>query len=510
MSPSFARNTLLGFASGAAVALAGFVGNAVVARLLGPEKLGVFAYAVWCVTVAATVAAMGIDLVQQRFIPNLRAEGRNDEAEGLIGTTTRFSMMSTVVVGVVLFGYLYWPGRSAMEGGSEGSRDVILAVALTWFVCWKLSDLYLFYLRGEQRFGELARLSAVSALMKVATMALGAWLFGIPGALAGYIAGTVLPASRMFRLLRKKPSVDAALKREVIRFALGSWVAGVIGTLVFGRTQIVFLEHYTGLGAVGMFAAAVTVAEMAVQLPPLLLSALLPRFSEQHGLGAHESMLRLYRTTTALIAMVIVPLCLGLAAIAPVLIPVLFGAEFADAIPVASVLLIAAAVSSLGVTTLYLLYSAGKTGLLVVSNGVGLAGTVALGFLLIPRFGLMGAAWSRGTVQVLVVLIETWYVTRRLNFAPPYRVLGVITLASVAQGVAAYVISVEVGGAVSLALSIPAAILVYVVALRALSVTSMIDPGLTKRLIEHLPERSRPLIRKILKLPVPPASSAAN
>ena len=122
---------------------------------------------------------------------------------------------------------------------------------------------------------------------------------------------------------------------------------------MFGRTEIVFLEHYTGLNAVGLFAAAATVAEMAVQLPPLLLSALLPRFSEQHGLGAQDQMRRLFQTMTALVAMVIVPLCLGLAAIAPVLVPLFFGDEFADAAPVASVLLVAAGVSSLGVTTFY-------------------------------------------------------------------------------------------------------------------------------------------------------------
>ena len=198
-----------------------------------------------------------------------------------------------------------------------------------------------------------------------------------------------------------------------------SWTIALIGSLVFGRTQILFLEHYTGLAAVGLFTAAVTVAEITAQLPPLLLSALLPRFSEQHGLQAHENMQRLYRTMTSLIAMVIVPLCLTLAAVAPVLLPLVFGADFADAVPAASVLLICAAISSLGGTTLYLILSVGKTGLLLISNAVGLAGTVALGFLLIPRFGLMGAAWSRGTIQVIVIVLETALAAVRLGVARP-------------------------------------------------------------------------------------------
>ncbi|MDP9166748.1 MAG: flippase [Actinomycetota bacterium] len=510
MAPSFLRNTLLGFGSGAAVALAGFIGNAITARLLGPDQLGVFAYVVWCVTIASMIAGLGISVVQQRFIPNLRAEGRDDEAEGLIGATTRLSILAAVVGGLLLFAYLYWPARNATEGASHTSRTVVIALALIWFVCWKLADLYLFYLRGEQRFSELARLSGYSAVLKLAVIALGAWLFGIPGAIAGYVAGNLLPAARALRLLGTKACVARSLRREVIRFALPSWATAVIGGLVFGRTEIVFLQHYAGLAAVGLFASAATVAEMAVQLPPLLLSALLPRFSEQYGLGAHDHMQRLYRTMTALLALVIVPLCLGLAAIAPVLVPLFFGADFADAAPVASVLLIAAAVSSLGVTTFYLLQSMGKTGFLLISNGVGLIGTVALGFLLVPEFGLMGAAWSRGIVQVGVVLVETWYVTRRLSIAPPYRALGAITVASVAQAAVAYAVSAELGGALSLAISIPAAVVVYLVALRLLSVMKLIDPDLMNRLVEKLPPRFRPVTCRILNVPVPPAKDLAD
>lgn len=496
--PSFARNTLLGFSSGAMVALAGFIGNAITARLLGPDNLGVFAYVVFCVTTASIVASLGIGVVQQRFIPNLRAEGRDDEADGLTGAVTRLSLWATFIGAAVLFGYLYWPGRDAIAGPSPTTQTVVIAFALVWFVFWRMAEVYQFYLRGEQRFAELARLSAISALLKLGVIAVGAWLFGIPGALAGFIAGNLLPASRIHRLIRMRPHVTDLLRGNVFRFAAASWATGVLGGLVFGRTEILFLEHYTGIGAVGLFAAAVTVAEMAVQLPPLLLSALLPRFSEQHGLGAQEDMRRLYRTMTALIAMLIVPLCLGLAAVAPALVPLLFGADFADAVPVASVLLVAAAVSSLGVTTFYLLQSIGKTGFLLLSNGLGLIGTIALGFLLVPQFGLTGAAWSRGVVQVFVVLVETWYVTQKLKISPPYRALGLITLAAVAQAVVAYVTCGEIDGAVALLVAIPAAVLTYVLALRVLSVMKVVDPGLRNRIIDKAPGRVKPVLSRLM------------
>ena len=159
MPPSFARNTLLGFTSAASVALAGFIGNAIAARLLGPDKMGILAYVVWCVTIAVTIAGLGISVVQQRFIPNLRAGGKDDEADGLIGASARLSMVSAVFGALLLSAYLAWPGRSVTDEPSQTSRIVVVAIALAWFIFWMMGDVYLFYLRGEQRFAELARLS---------------------------------------------------------------------------------------------------------------------------------------------------------------------------------------------------------------------------------------------------------------------------------------------------------------------------------------------------------------
>jgi O-antigen/teichoic acid export membrane protein len=510
MAPNFARNTFLGAISGAAIALSGFVGSAIAARLLGPDDLGIFAYVVWCVTIAAAVSTVGSDVVQQRYIPKLRAMDRSDEVDGLVGAIVRIAMAVAVAVAVVLFIYLDGPGSGALAQLSPRSQIVVIAVALTWFICWRMSELYLFNLRGEQQFDRLARVSGISALMRVVTTVLGALLFGVPGALAGYIAATILPASRLLPLLRFKPHVDQSLKRELVRFTLVSWGISVVGNLVFGRTQILFLEHYNTLTAVGLFAAALTVAEMAAQLPQLLLSALLPRFSEQSGQGARDHMLRLYRMMTALMAMVMFPLCLCLAAITPALVPLIFGDEFAGAIPIASILLIVTAICSLGPTNNYLMLSLGKTGILLASNIVGLVGVILLSFLAIPQYGLLGAAWSRGIIQILVIAIEIVCTAIQIGFHPPYRALGAIALAAVAQGAVAYSIVLTLGGAASLLVAIPAAIITYLIALRVFSVLPLVDPTMPSRLISHAPARLKPLVSRIMRLLSPSTTGATE
>lgn len=506
MPAAFARNTLLAASSGVAAALAGFIGSVIAARLLGPAGVGVIAYAGWCVMVAAPIVGLGgIAFVLQRFIPNLRAEGKHDEAEDLIGAAARLSTLATIVGSLLLFAWLYWPGRSAMEAPSQAPRIVLIVLVLAWFIGSGLAAVYTGYLKGEQRFGEFARLSTVSALIRLLVTVLGAWLFGVAGGLAAGMAAYALPASRISRLLRKRPRVGHDLRRHVMRFGLTSWAVGAIAALVWGpgRAEVVFLEHYAGIGVVGIFAAAATLADMAMQLPGLLLPALLPYLSEQYGLGAHDKVHRLYRVMMGILALVMMPCCIGIAAIAPVLVPLLFGAEFADAVPVAMVLMIAASVIGVGVTPSNLIYSTGKIGLLPISNGLGLAATIVFGFLVIPHFGLIGAACSRAVAQVLVVAIETWYVTSRLGVAPPYRALGAITLAAVIQGAVAYGLVSWLGGVTSLVLAIPAAVVVYLVALRTIAVLPMLDPALVDTVIADAPRRARRAITWILRLASP-------
>lgn len=148
----------------------------------------------------------------------------------------------------------------------------------------------------------------------------------------------------------------------------------------------------------------------------------------------------------------------------------------------------------------------------MVSNAVGLAGVVLLGFVLIPRYGLMGgAAWSRGIVMVLVIAIEIVCAAVQLGgFHPPYRALGAIALAAVAQGAVAYVIVVNIGGAWSLVIAAPAAIITYLVALRLFGVLRLVDPELANRLLSRVPARAKPLASLILGPLSPPTIERAE
>ena len=140
-----------------------------------------------------------------------------------------------------------------------------------------------------------------------------------------------------------------------------------------------------------------------------------------------------------------IPLAFGGAAIIPVLLPLLFGAEFAPAVPNAMVLTVTAALafSTIGSS---LVYAKERSGFIALGGFVGAVLSVAAGFLIVSRFGVWGAVWSRLFVQAFMIALGTWFIVTRLHFSYPFRSLGSTVVAaglcSLAAWWAIHVISV--------------------------------------------------------------------
>ena len=81
------------------------------------------------------------------------------------------------------------------------------------------------------------------------------------------------------------------------------------------------------------------------------------------------------------------------------------------------------------------------------------------------------------------------YASRRLRVALPYQVLGRILLAALTASLAAWLISMWLGG---LVVAVAAALLIYPVMLRAVAALDDTDRHLLGRLSQHLPQSMVP------------------
>lgn len=490
MSDSLAHNTLHGAIASLSVVLGGFLSNVLVARMLGVEAAGVVAFATWAITVGAMLGDLGVPGALARYLPDLGSRGLNDEANGLVRWMSRRNLAGAAVICLWFLSFAFWT-RPRASGIQTENQPAFWALVACACLLQTIAGLTNGYLRGTKNFALLARLSLASAVLQIAATIVGALLFGALGALVGAIATAIMPALMMRRILRISGEVPPELKQRVRRFALESWAGYLVTGFAWARMEVFFLHMSWGSRSVALFAASVTLANLATQGPLLLTNALLPYLSQQQRHSADRSPQATYATSMRLLAFLIFPACLGAAAIAPSLVPAIYGKDFAGAVPGAMILLCGASVTaSCSVGFIYLL-AMERTRFVFATGGIAALAVIVCGLTLVPTFGVMAAATARAVIQATTSVITIWYLGRYLDCPTPLPDLARIGAAALICAGVAFVCVTLVHGPAGIVVAVLAGACVYGAAARLLKILPKSD---AERLSNALALLPRPML----------------
>lgn len=457
--PRFARNTLHSGIAGASTALGGLLSVVVVARMLGPGGAGNVALGIWIVGTLVTFCDLGLPITVARFVPDLEARALHDDA-GNFARAFFPAILATTALGAAALA-LIWRFAPAIETylpalPFDGVSDSVWLALAALFVLQAIGNYGLSQLRGAQKFGEAARLASVSFLVQLGGVAVGGYFFGPTGALAGYGGGSLLLALHTLVHIRPGAPIDGELRRRAWRFALASWGVGLIAAIVWSRTELAFLNHYRGAHEAGLYSAANTLATVATQAPLLMTGGLLALFSQLFAVGDKAGLKRAFASAVRFMSFLIFPACFGMAAIAPALVPALFGAGFAEASEAAAVLVAAQAFGAVSTVSSALLFATERNYFLVRTGVAGAAAIVAAGMFVIPGYGLMGAVVARSLIQFAIVAASFVYLHRALDCASPYgsvaRIVGAAAGCAIAARAVVYIAPGPVGIACAIAL----------------------------------------------------------
>jgi PST family polysaccharide transporter len=172
-----------------------------------------------------------------------------------------------------------------------------------------------------------------SVAITLALAGVGAWSLVI-----GQVGGTALAAVASWFVLRWRPSLRFVKDRAGPLIRYGSHIVAVnaLGVLL-NNMDYLFVGRFLGVEALGVYTLAFRLPELLVkELSSGASKALFPAFS---GLRQDPAALkRRFLETMSYLAVVIVPIGLGLAAVSDPLIRTLYTDKWEDAIPVLSVI----------------------------------------------------------------------------------------------------------------------------------------------------------------------------
>ncbi|HEX6048847.1 MAG TPA: oligosaccharide flippase family protein, partial [Gemmatimonadaceae bacterium] len=183
--------------------------------------------------------------------------------------------------------------------------------------------------------------------------------------------------------------------REAVRLLSEGWPLLLSGMAImfYMRIDVLMLEAMVGLEAVGIYGGATRISEAWYFVPTAVAAAAAPAITAAHGRDP-AGYLAGVRRLLGILAAVALAAALGLSLLSVPIVGLLLGREYAASAPVLTVHAWAGVFVALGVGQGVWNVCEGLTRLALVRTLGGAAMNIVLNFILIPRFGTLGAAFA--------------------------------------------------------------------------------------------------------------------
>jgi O-antigen/teichoic acid export membrane protein len=385
--------------------LSGAVSTIIVARLTGTHGAGAYSVAVQIGALIVIGGGLGIDFGLIYFA----ARERMSQAD-LAPTLLWFGLAWGAVLAVGGFAIAVALGGSLLKG--VGDSVIVASVAAVPFM---LAVRYLrYFLLGRNQLLPFNSVNVVLALAWVIFVAIALVLLhgGVVGAVWAYAAANVVAFAAALALVpgaAAAPNLQRALAalRTLAAFGLRAQLSTVLQFFSY-RFDLFLLNATAGLGAAGVYSVATLLAESVWYIPSAVGLVLAPRVAAGVEGDDDDVTAAICRGTT----LVSVGGAVAIAVLAPLLVWLLFGSAFLPAVVPLWVLL--PGVVALGLDKPIASYQLGR-GRPQISLYVALLATpitIAAYVLLIPRYGIVGAAAGSTISYLATTAIEIVYLHR--------------------------------------------------------------------------------------------------
>jgi O-antigen/teichoic acid export membrane protein len=380
-----------------------FVFGVVIARLLGAERLGLYMLSLTITGIVASISFVGLNGGMDRYIPIFRK--RRDEAGlwGVIqigtGVPGLVSLILTLVLLLIAEPLANWVGEPAI-------LPVLRLATLTIPVAVLTSCLSAITQGFKQLqydvYTQAITFNLIKLMLSVVLLMLG---LGVMGVMIAYVVATIIAlvmtlyfAHRLFPLNRPFNTSRRDF-REIFRFSFPLYLSRLLNQ--FGGSFETLVLGFLGIVAdVGVYSTILRLSAIGNMFFSALRKISIPLISELYSQGKYEELARLYQTTTKWTLTFNLPIFLTFVAFSRPLLSI-FGQDFtvgaAGLIVLAAAALFNASTGACGTV----INMTGHSKVSLVNSIVYLLTTIALDFLLIPRWHLMGAAVAGGLTIVV-------------------------------------------------------------------------------------------------------------
>ncbi|MFB6203661.1 MAG: flippase [Candidatus Nanohaloarchaea archaeon] len=423
--------TLNAIAKGAGIVAVGMVFSklftylyrVVVARFIGPDAYGQLSLGITVLSIAGSVSLLAMNQALNKYVAKHNQNNDPAAIRGSVLSATHMVLPLSILAGIAI-----WFSAPFLASRVFHTPELVPVLKIFAFVppFGNLSSIFISTMTAfkEMKYRVVTNQIFQPVVQLAATLGFIAMGYGVAGAAGGWLVGVVLSTVLGAYFLEKKvhPIIFGKADpdhrhREMLKYSGPLMFSGIIGS-VLGWTDTLFLGYYMTDAQVGFYNAALPTALLILMPYRALKSLALPSLSEVHEDDSREpgkvlKNLSRWNLSVTLPAFIVMALFSG-----PVL-RLLFGAEYTVAGTALALLalgnLFSAAVGPLD----EFIKSISRTDLMLKNTVANLVVNIVLNVLLIPVYGIEGAAVATAGSIVFVNLLliaETYHLEGVLPF----------------------------------------------------------------------------------------------
>lgn len=440
---------ILTAAKGGGIAFAGnlfvyairFAFGLVIARLLGAELLGLYSLGMTFPEVAGIIASLGLGTGIARYIPI--ALNQKDEARlwGIIQVGVAVPALVGLALALVIF---LCADLISIQIYGQPALAPVLRLASWAIPLFALMAVLGAITQGFKRmefkvYSEDITLNVLKLLLTVVLVGAG---LGVMGATLAYVAALAATVVLLFvfvnRLFPLKRSWQAAKRntRELFRFSLPVYLSQFVNQFS-GSIATLVLGFFGTASGVGIFTTALRVSAIGNLFYFSLMRIATPMVSDLHSQGKIDQLERMYQTMTKWGMAFNLPVFLTTVIFAQPLLSI-FGQEFVAGAAGLTILAFAALVDASTGVCGTIVTMTGHSKISLANSVISLVVGLGLNLLLIPRWGMAGAAAASTFCVILLNALRLTEVYVLLKIQPYNRSFIKPILAALGAALVAY------------------------------------------------------------------------
>ena len=366
--------------------LIGFFVTVLVTRYLGPENYGMLSYAISFAGLWSFVAGLGLDQVLYR---DLIKDKGNENA--LLGSSLLLRLVSGSVAGLLAV-------VAALIVGESGITLWLIIIVSGAFVFQAFNVInYAFQARVHSKFSSVSTIIVVTILTALKLLVLyyhkGIYYFAAIYTLEPLLYGILFLYfyKRQYGSPRKW-KYDHTLAISMLT-ASAPLILSAVFVSIYARIDQILIKHLIDVSSVGIYDAAVRIAELWYFIPGILVSSLFPSIVNSHHSDKKLYAKRIFRLTGLLIGLSLI-IGIIVAFFARPIINIIFGSEFLGGYRVLQLYVWSGIGVSLGTILNQYLVVEKLTKVILYTSIVGMVINVILNLVLIPHYGIAGSAFA--------------------------------------------------------------------------------------------------------------------